>query len=343
MLDKLYLCLHPPDTVARWRALFKVSGEEMCRKRESTLTFTALLGGPDSFGDKACVHLLWLTAWNTDKGNSKCSRQLPVQTPMALRSCLGAGVPWIQCLLTYDSQPKQSWGTFLWRQIQEMGQRQWVFWEVNLLRHAYLPLLCAGNDYNPIRHQYSNAHGKESTHTATAKCLQRQPTLLWSRSKKFKFSADWNAALSARQVLSIEATHLSSLLSNPWELPLFRNLPEERRACSLSGQTLKKGNAISKDSAVHLALLSVLVHWLSPFSTAKCEPRGAEFPLLVPLFFQNCSWHAGSDCSGCCPRVLGAMPQHCTLMFPLDRRRWNPEHCCLRISCQHSCSLCPWY
>lgn len=59
------------------------------RRRESTLTFIALLGGPDSFDYKAYVYLLWLTTWNTDKGNSKCSRQLPVQTPMGT-----AELPW---------------------------------------------------------------------------------------------------------------------------------------------------------------------------------------------------------------------------------------------------------
>lgn len=233
----------------------------MCRRRESTLTFRALLGGPDSFGYKAYIPLLWLTAWNTDKGNSKCSRQLPVQTPMGTTELPWCRGPMNLMPLTSDSQNKAKLRDLpLEAGARDSGQSQWVFWQVNLSRHAYLPWLCTGNVHIPIRHQYSSAHGTESTHTATATCLQRQPTLLWSGSREFKFSADWNAALSARQVLSIEATHLSSLLSNPWELPLFRNLPEERQGCSLSGQTLKKGMAISKEPAVHLALLSVLVH-----------------------------------------------------------------------------------
>lgn len=78
----------------------------MFRRRESTWTFMALLGGPDSFVYKAYVHLLWLTAWNTDKGNSKCSRQLPVQTLMGTVELPWCRGPMNLMPLTSDSQHK---------------------------------------------------------------------------------------------------------------------------------------------------------------------------------------------------------------------------------------------
>lgn len=99
------------------------------------------------------------------KGTPSAQDNFQSRLSWALWSCLGAGAPWIWCpwLLTHST--KQSWGTFLWRQVQETWDKANEFSDKQTYWGMHIFPYCAQVMFIFLSNISTPMHMEQSQHT----------------------------------------------------------------------------------------------------------------------------------------------------------------------------------